>query len=137
MKKLRKPMPLHRMTDKAKRNDNYRYQIIPLSEDVARQTLEIDGIPLPYGRSGGFMTDDIGVANAIVDKYGSRRIDVWDVKGQWHPADRGHKYTFSGIHLPWHKYDEYGRLIRTNDIIKEEVKENEEKDEKDSKTSGL
>ena len=109
----KKPMPLHRMTDRAKRNDDYRYQIIPLTKDVAEKTLELDGKPLPYGRSGAFMTDDSGVANAVKDKYGGNdKVDVWDVKGKWNPSDEGHKYTFSGIELPWHKYDEYGRLIR-------------------------
>jgi hypothetical protein len=125
-KRLKKPMPLHKMTDRVKRNDDYRYQIIPTDERIARQTLELDGKPLPYGRSGAFMTDDIGVANALVDKYGKRGIDVWDVKSKWHPSDKGHRYTFSNVDLPWKKgnpnYDEYGKRI---DVI---IKNDENKD---------
>lgn len=125
-RRLKKPMPLHRMTDRAKRNDDYRYQIIPINEGVARQTLELDGVPLPYGRSGAFMTDDIGVANAITDKYGKRNIDVWDVKSKWHPSDKGHKYTFGNVDLPYKhnnpNYDEFGKRI---DAIIDNSKENE------------
>ncbi len=114
-KQRQKPMPLHRMTDKAPRNDDYRYQIIPRTVDMAQTTPEIDGKVMPYGRSGGCMTDDKGVADAIVAKYGKDDVEVWPVKDKWHPSDQGHRYTFQGIALPWHKYDEYGRLIRDKD----------------------
>jgi hypothetical protein len=55
------------------------------------------------------------------------KIDVWDVKSQWHPSDKGHHYTFQGIEMPWHKYDECGRLIRNNDdsVIIEQTSEKE------------
>jgi hypothetical protein len=128
-KRVKKPMPLHKMTDRAKRNDNMRYQIIPTSPDVAGQTLELDGKPLPYGRSGAFMTDDVGVANAIKDKYdgyGMGKIDVWDVKSQWHPSDKGHRYTFGNVDISYKhnnpNYDEYGKRI---DVIIEQMSEKE------------
>jgi len=119
IKRLKKPVPLHRLTDKAKRNDTTRYQIMPMTKDMLETPPVIEGKEFTYGKSGSFMTDDKGVADEIVAKYGKHEVEVWDVNHTWHPSDDGHKYRFSNVDLPWKKnnphYDEYGKRI--DDII--------------------
>lgn len=102
-------MPLRKLTNKT-RNDDVRYEVIPMTEDMPSKTVEIDGHRMPWGASGGFMTNDKGVADEIQGKYG-HRVMTYETKGQWHPSDRGHRYTFPGVQLPWHRYDENGKRI--------------------------
>lgn len=80
-----------------------RYTIIPMTRDVASAGgVEAAGRKMKFGKTGSLMVKDSGVASAIKDKYG-KDVDIWDVTSEWHPSDRGHKYRFTGLALPWHK----------------------------------
>jgi hypothetical protein len=117
--RVNKPQPLHRLINKTKRNDNTRSVIIPMTKAMAKTLPELDGVKMPYGKSGSFMIDDPGVAQALQDKYGKKHLDIWqlDKNIQWHPADKGHRYEFGGVALPWHKYCELcGRKLRNDEI---------------------
>lgn len=57
-----------------------------------------------FGSNGMFRLKDKGIASELKDKYHG---DVTVTKVDYpHPADRGHKYTFSVPELPWHKNKE-------------------------------
>jgi len=89
---LKVPVPLHRMSIAKKRNDNVRYNMIPMTKAMAKTLANLDGVEMQYGRSGSFSTDDPGVAQALQDKYGKKHLDVWEVKDRhYHPADKGHR----------------------------------------------
>jgi hypothetical protein len=115
------PMPMRKLTEKP-RNDDTRYEIIPMTEGMATRTVDIDGVPMHWGSSGGFMTNDSGVADEVVNKYGDE-VMMYATKDKWHPSDRGHRYTFPGVRLPWHKYDKDGKRIDTGYNKENEVKE--------------
>lgn len=74
-------------------------QVIPMTTGAAETTLEMDGKRYPWGRSGGFQLNDPGEAAALKAKYG-HMIDTYSAPVP-HPADRGHRYTFSVPELPW------------------------------------
>jgi hypothetical protein len=99
------------MKEGTPRNDDTRWEVAPRSMWMAEHPVELDGRVFIPGRSGAFMVNDEGVANAIKQKYGEDNIMTFETKGTWHPSDKGHTYRFRGVALPWHKYDEAGRKI--------------------------
>jgi hypothetical protein len=127
---VKRPVPLHKLTDKTPRNDKKRYQFIPMTQDMAMQPPELEGKTFAYGRSGSCMTDDKGIADEIEAKYGKGEVQVWELEDKWHPADWGHKYKFSGIKMPWHQYNELGERI---DVIIPLSETRDDKDEKEEK----
>lgn len=72
---------------------------------------EIDGRKMPFGRNGTLRVHDKGLADELQAKYGYENLIV-DPTILPHVSDRGHKYFFRGVRLPWHKYDEYDRRIK-------------------------
>jgi hypothetical protein len=74
-------------------------------------TPEIDGKKYPFTRNGQFYVRDKGIADELQAKYGYENLIV-DPTTIPHPSDRGHKYRFVSIALPWAKYDELGRRIK-------------------------
>jgi hypothetical protein len=71
----------------------------------------VDGKVMKFSREGFLTVTDPAVANDIRQKYGDE-VTVSRIAAP-HPSDRGHTYFFQGVSLPWHKYDEYGRRIRS------------------------
>jgi len=58
---------------------------------------------MPFNREGRFSVSDENVAAEIRQRY-PRAVTVSRVS-TYHPSDRGHKYFFAGIAMPWHKED--------------------------------
>lgn len=113
--RMKTPMPLHKLSDTTPRNDTTRYELVPLTSRMADTTPELEGKQFFYGRSGAMMTNDRGVAEAIQQKYGKKEMLMFETKAAFHPADKGHKYTFGGVRLPWHKYCELCGRRMSND----------------------
>ena len=78
--------------------------------DPHMKYLELNGKKYRFNKDGNMVVKDQVVARALQQKYG---IDI-AVGGVRYPhvADRGHRYFFTSPGMPWHKYDELGRLIK-------------------------
>lgn len=59
---------------------------------------------MKFNGEGRFCVDDESVANEIREKYPATTT-VTRVNAN-HASDRGHKYFFAGIAMPWHKNEE-------------------------------
>lgn len=78
------------------------------------KTVNVAEKELAFNREGRFMVSDENVAAEIRRKY-PREATVTRVHAP-HPSDRGHKYFFAGIAMPWHKDKEDADKDREEDV---------------------
>ena len=81
-------------------------------------TLDVDGHKVKLSRRGDAIIHDPGLARAIDQKYGNhkraqhrRSVVVAEVDNEDRTRERGHTYTFRMPGMPWHEYDELGRIV--------------------------
>ncbi len=88
------------------------YEIIKADPKLPN-TLEVNGKEYKFRDNGMMRVKDRGEAFAIREKYGKgKRPAITTTRVNYpHPSDRGHKYTFAGIAMPWHRFDENGKRI--------------------------
>jgi hypothetical protein len=88
---------------------NEAYEVIKATE--IHTNIEINGKKMPFGKLDAFRVKDPGVAKAIEQKYGSEVVvDKIDTT----PLDekKTHPNRIVMPALPWHEYDETGKIIR-------------------------
>jgi len=74
-------------------------------------TVEIDKKKMPFGKYNAFRVKDPGIANAIRDKY-KGRVTVTGINATHVEERKLHKSKVVSPGMPWHKYDELGRIVR-------------------------
>lgn len=73
--------------------------------------VEIGGKKMPFGKLGAFRVKDPGVANAIRQKYG-RQVTVTGINTTPKMERKLHPNRIVSPGMPWHKHDEFGKIIR-------------------------
>src|SRR3990167_3515851 len=92
------------------------YEVIKATRNESFQ-VEVGGKVLPFGRLGNFRTSDPGVAREIEKRWGSytkgatKEVVVAEVEHKF-DFEPGHKYTHSFPGMPWHRHDEFGKVIK-------------------------
>ena len=97
------------------------YEIVKTRANVGGSLTLGDGTVVPLAKVGPTVVKDAGLAKAIDQEYGRhkkarRNGDVLVI-----PVDnnhlnerdnRGHRYTFQTVAMPWARYDALGRRIK-------------------------
>lgn len=91
--------------------------------------IEVNHKKMPFGKLGAFRVRDQGVANEIRDKY---KGDVTVTKVNTRPVmeKKLHPNRITSPGMPWHKYDELGKIIReegVNDTVQHQRKTGRQK----------
>ncbi len=86
--------------DTKERSASDRYEILPYTQGMATETLELGEKKYPWGAQGAIHVKDGGEAQALQEKYDGRVITMKVQSPDIH--DRGHRYFFGGWpEMPW------------------------------------
>lgn len=89
--------------------------------------VEVGGKKMPFGNKGAFRVRDAGVANEIKGKYG-HDVTVTKINTRQEVEKKLHPNRITSPGMPWHKYDEFGRIIREDkdDALQDRTNHKEE-----------
>ncbi len=108
--------------DTKERSASDRYEILPYTQGMATETLELGEKKYPWGAQGAIHVKDGGEAQALQEKYDGRVITMKVQSPDIH--DRGHRYFFGGWpEMPWK------RKVKDGETETEEEKPREGSDE--------
>jgi hypothetical protein len=83
---------------------SHKWIVHKANTDYTFNKVVADGREIPFNHEGRFVVKDESMANAIRKKY-PRAVTVTRFNSD-HVSDRGHKYFFAGIAMPWHEEEE-------------------------------